>query len=198
VRVPSSGGIGTALAIAAAGDNISLLASYVVFDFSGTPADGGLVKIDTVLGKQKPLSSKLFLPWRVAGDRIGAFAYATGYFAANQVGRWDLANNRFDKSATVPGNPDYSALAVSADGSTLLLADAAHGKIDFLNAATLQLQGSLAVGPKPSGIAVSPDGSQVAVTDGTSNTMIFVDLATRTVQGSVNVGAPSLAVVFQN
>jgi DNA-binding beta-propeller fold protein YncE len=198
VRVPSGGGIGSALAIAAAGDNSSLLASYVVFGFGGAPVEGGLVKIDTLLGKQKPLSSKLFLPWLVCGDRSGAFAYATGYFAPSQVGRWDVANNRFDKSATVPGNPDYSALAVSADAGTLLLADAAHGKIDFLNAATLQLQGSLAVGPNPSGIAVSPDGSQAAVTDGTSNTVIFVDLATRTVQGSVSVGAPSLGVVFQN
>jgi DNA-binding beta-propeller fold protein YncE len=84
-----------------------------------------------------------------------------------KVGIWNVANNRFDKSATLPGNPDYSALAVRADGGTLLLADAAHGKIDFLHAATLQLQCSLAVGPKPSGIAVSPDGSKAAVTDGT-------------------------------
>lgn len=198
VRVPAGGNIGTALSIAAAGDGRSLLASYVVFNISGVPVDGGLVKIDTQLGSQKPLSSKLFLPWLLTGDRSGAFAYATGFLAADQVGRWDLSTNSFDKSATLPGSPNYSALAVSADGATLLLADSAHGKVDFLNAATLQLQTSLTLGGKPTGIAVSPDGSQAAVTDGTSNTVIFVDMATRTVQGSVNVGAPASAVVFQN
>ncbi|MBS0447763.1 MAG: hypothetical protein JSR59_17625 [Proteobacteria bacterium] len=195
VRVPANGGIGSALDIAASGDGRSLLASYEALEIDGPPVAGGIVKIDTTTGAQKPISSFPFIPGIVTSNRTGTASYALGFLSAAQVGVWDTANDVFVKSVVVPGGPSYVGLAAGADGSVLYVADQ-HGKVDLLDGATLQLLGSIATGGHPSGIAISADGKQALVTDGTSNTVIVVDLASGSVAGTVNVGGPSAGAVF--
>ena len=190
---------GTVTALAASGDGISLLATYQAED-DGAVIDSGLVKVDTVSGTQLVSSSYPFVPGAVASSPDGTRAYAVGSPLGNtsQVGVWDTQNgNVFLSAGTIAGNPSYVGLAVSADGSTLYLVDA-NGKVDFVNASTLVVIVSLAVGTHPSGISLSADGEQALITDSTSTSVTVLDLANQSVVGTVSVGAPSAGSVFLN
>jgi YVTN family beta-propeller protein len=197
VRVPSQGGIGSAITMAGSGDGRSLLATYAVLAIDGGPIAGGIAKIDTTSGAQRNLSSFPFVPGIVASNRAGTAAYAIGFLNEAQVGAWDTANNVFVKSAVLAGSPSYVALAAGADGSTLYLVDA-RGKVDILDATSLQRLASVAAGTQPSGIAISADGRHGLVTDRGSNRVSVLDLTTRAVIGTVDVGAPSAAAVFMD
>jgi len=190
-------GIGSAISLAASGDGHSLLASFAVFGIDSGPVESGIIKVEVATRQQKRISSFPFVPGLVASDRSGLNAYAISFINSNQVGRWDTANDVFSQSAVIAGNPVYVGLGVSGDGSTLILVDQ-HGKVDFVQAATLQVFASIPVGSKPSGIAVSADGSQALVTDSQSNSVTVLDLVNRSVLGTVNLGAPSAGAVFLN
>lgn len=195
LRVPQSGGIGSALQIAPAGDGSTLLASYVALNFSTAPVGGGLLRVNPATGRQQVLSSFPFLPLAVAADRSGQYAYATGFLVPGALGQWDLANGRFVRAVAPAGNPQYGALATSADGSLLLAADA-HGKVDLLDTASMSVVAQLPAGTRPSGVAVSADGTRALVTDAGAPRVTVIDLPQRRVLGTVEVGAPSQAVSF--
>jgi DNA-binding beta-propeller fold protein YncE len=195
-KTPSGGGsIGSALSIAGSGDGHTLLASYVAIQIDGGPSAGGIVKIDTVSGAQGRISSFPFVPGVVASNRTGTLCQAIGFENPAEIGVWDTVGNKFLESVVMPGNPSYVALASGADGTTLYLVDS-QGKVDILDATTLQLLGSLPVGTHPSGIAISADGTQALVTDSASHAITVLDLTTSTIVGTVNVGAPSAGAVF--
>jgi DNA-binding beta-propeller fold protein YncE len=188
-------GLGSALTLAASGDGRSLLASYLVLAIDGGPTDAGIIKLDTVTGVQRLLSSLPFVPGNIVASADGLAAYGVGILQGGVVGRWDLATQRFSASRTLPGNPVYVDLAVSRDGSQLLLVDQ-KGKVDFVDAATLQLITSVAAGPKPSAIAISGDGRSAVVTDSQSPSVTVLDVPNRRSIGGVAVGAPSSGAVF--
>lgn len=194
VRTGGSG-LGTALRLAASGDGRSLLASYVVVGLDMQPVDAGIVKLDTVSGAQRKISSQLYAPDRIASSPDGTAAYGVGFFQGDIVGRWDIANNVFSLKATLPGSPAYVDLVVSHDGSVLLLVDQ-HGKVDFVDAATLQLLGSVGAGVRPSGIALSADGTRALVTDAGATAVTVLDVPNRLSLGTVDVGAPSNGAMF--
>ena len=189
------GGIGSALKLAAAGDGRSLLASYLVLAIDGGPVGAGIIRLDTVTGAQRLLSSLPFVPGNIAASGDGLTAYGVGLLQTDEVGRWDLATQRFSASRLQPGNPVYVDLAVSRDGRQLLLVDE-KGKVDFVDAASLQLITSVAVGTKPSAVAISVDGLSAVVTDSVSTSVTLLDLPNRRVAGAVPVGAPSSGAVF--
>lgn len=191
------GGLGTALSLAGSGDGHSLLASYVVLGIDSGPTDGGIVKVDAVSGTQLRLSSFPFVPGALVSSPDGAFAYAVAFTNGDQVGSWNTTNNVFLRSATIAGKPFYVGLGVSHDGAMLYLVDQ-NGKVDFVNAATLQLVTSVAVGTAPSGIAISADGTQALVTDGRSTSVTVLNLVVPSVIGTIDVGAASSGSVFLN
>lgn len=195
LRVPQGGGLGTAIGIAGAGDDTTFLASYVALNFSGAPVAGGLLRVNPATGAQRALSSFPFLPSVVAADRSARFAYATGLLAPGTLGQWDLSNNRFVRSAAMPGGPQFTALAPSADGSLLLAADA-RGVLYFVTTATLALENTFPAGTRPSGVAVSADGAHAIVTDAGSNRITVFAVGQRSAIGTIDVGAPSSAVMF--
>jgi YVTN family beta-propeller protein len=120
-----------------------------------------------------------------------------GKSATDQVGTWDTRHNVFMGATTIVGDPSFAGLAVSADGSTLYLADA-NGKVDFVDASSLEVIASIAVGTNPSGISVSADGQQALITDSTSTSVTVLDLVNQSVVGTVALGAPSAGSVFLN
>jgi YVTN family beta-propeller protein len=197
IRTGANGDIGTAMSIAASGDGQSLLASYVVLMVSGNLVDAGIVKSASNGSQQRRIASYPFAPGLVASDRSGTAAFAIDFYNANQVGRWDTVNNVFVKSATLPGNPSYTGLAVSSNGAALYLADS-KGKVDIVDAVSLQWLASVPVGTQPSGIAVSADGTQAVVTDAQSSQVTVLDLVQLKVLGTVDLGAPSRGAVFLN
>lgn len=193
--VLKTGSLGSALSIAASGDGQTLLASYVVLQIDGGPTDAGIIQLNTATGMQKKIHSPSIVPDRIVSSAAGTLAYGIGYYSPNQVGVWDTANGVFVRSALMPGNPSYAALAVSADGNTLYLVDQ-HGKIDFVDAASLQVRAAVPVGVSPSCIAISADGTRGLVCDATSNRATVIDLVAPGVVGTVELGAPSAGALF--
>lgn len=191
------GGLGSAFLLAATGDGQALLASYAVFAIDGGPTDGGIVWIDALTHRQQRLSSRPFVPNQIASNTGGTRAFGIGLLDSAQVGVWDLGTRTFLQKATLPGSPSYVALAVSPDGNTLYLADQ-KGKLDIVDALTLQWRGSVAAGPRPSGIALSQDGRQALVTDAQSTRATLLDVITPAWLGEVELGAPSTGAVFLN
>lgn len=79
-------------------------------------------------------------------------------------------------SSTVGGtNPTGSGygLGITPDGTQLYLADAVHGLVTILDAATLAVVRTLVVGAVPRNVAFSPDGRLAVVTDGDGR-VVFV------------------------
>jgi len=198
IKIKTDGG--TVVTLAASGDGVSLLATYQAED-DGAVIGSGLVKVDTVSGAQKLMKSYPFVPGPVASSADGSRAYAVGYMdgnpATDQVGTWDTRHNVFMGATAIAGDPSFTGLAVSADGSTLYLVDA-NGKVDFVDASTMDVVASLAVGTNPSGISVSADGQQALITDSTSTSVTVLDLTNQSVAGTKAVDAPSVGSVFLN
>jgi YVTN family beta-propeller protein len=86
-------------------------------------------------------------------------------------------------------------LQLSPDDKVLYVVDR-HGKLDFLDAATLKLTGSVPVGVQPQGIAINLDGSEATVGDGKSLSVSIVDLTQRVVRRTVPIGTPSTGAAY--
>jgi hypothetical protein len=190
-------GGGSANTIAASGDGQSLLASYQVIGLGIQLVDSGIVTVNTTTSAQKILSSFPYVPGAVASNAAGTRAYSVGYSNGNEVGVWDTQNNVFLNAKTIPGNPFYVALAVSADGNTLYLVDQ-KGKVDFVNASNMQLITSIAFGERLSGICVNSTGSEALVTVSGGSSVSVLDLSHQTEIGALSVGYPPVGCTYIN
>jgi DNA-binding beta-propeller fold protein YncE len=190
-------GGGSAISIAASGDGRTLLASYEVLGIGIVLVDSGIVTVNTSTAAQKILSSFPYVPGAVASNPAGTRAYSTGFTSGSQIGVWDTQNNVFLSTATIPGNPFYVALAVSADGNTVYLADR-HGKVDFVNASSLQLILSVPAGTNPSGICVNSTGSEALITDSSSTSVTVLDLTRGIATGTIPAGYASVGCTYIN
>jgi YVTN family beta-propeller protein len=98
-------------------------------------------------------------------------------------------------SNTTTGNPisvgpsSYS-IAVSADGSKVLVADDVDNAVRVISSSTLNVVSTISVGNMPEGVTTSPTTAKAYVSNYGSNNVSKIDLTTNTVAGSpVTVGS---------
>ena len=70
----------------------------------------------------------------------------------------------------------------------MFVANGARGTVSVVDAATLRVSRSIAVGSRPWGVALSPDGALLVTADGMSDQITIIDTATLAVAGRVTVG----------
>lgn len=87
------------------------------------------------------------------------------------------------------------SLAVSADGSTVYVAEYLAKRISFLDAASGTMQGSVAVAESPWALALSPDGTRLYATGAAPAGKVFVvDVASKAVVQTFDAGHTPVAV----
>jgi len=96
-----------------------------------------------------------------------------------------------------PASPTYasSAVAITPDGSTLLVVNPDSNSVTFVDATTQSAVAELAVGVDPRSVAISPDGSWACVTNQGSDTLSVIDIASRQVMRTVPTGDRPVGVV---
>ena len=78
------------------------------------------------------------------------------------------------------------AVAVTANGSTALVAESGTGKVAVINLTTFMTTGEIATGPGPIRLALS--NTQAVVVNGDNDTVTVIGLASNTVQKTLTVG----------
>jgi YVTN family beta-propeller protein len=90
-----------------------------------------------------------------------------------------------DGTIAVGAHP--AALALTADGGTLLVGSPGDGTVSVVDTATREVVDTVAVAD-PRAIAITPDGTRAYVASAASGSVVALDLVGRTVGGSVVVG----------
>ena len=86
------------------------------------------------------------------------------------------------------------SLAVSADGSTVYVAEHLAKRVAFFDTASGTVQGAVAVAECPWGLAVSPDGTRLYVTGAAPAGKVFViDLGSKSVVQTFDAGHTPVA-----
>ncbi|MGZ3335331.1 MAG: YncE family protein, partial [Isosphaeraceae bacterium] len=90
------------------------------------------------------------------------------------------------------------ALALSSDGSRLLVANQTAGSVSLLDTASGKVLHELATGDKPAGVAISSDGTRGVVTHwfGYDLALLKIDHDRMTITGRVEVGPEPRGVVL--
>ena len=100
--------------------------------------------------------------------------------------------------ATVPVGNRPLGVAVSPDGSAVLVTNNTDGTVSIIDAATNKVRTTLAVGRLPNAVVVKPDGSRAYVANGGDSTVSVIDLATDAVIATIPLisarFAPGLAL----
>jgi YVTN family beta-propeller protein len=95
-------------------------------------------------------------------------------------------------SATVPLNYNDAVkpvgVIVSPDGSRIYVANGRANTVSVIDAATLQIVTTVAVGQRVWGIALTPDGKRLYAANGLSNDVSVIDTATNNRVTSVKAG----------
>jgi YVTN family beta-propeller protein len=103
------------------------------------------------------------------------------------------ATNEVTATIAVGANP--FGVAVTPDGSTVYVANAAFGTntVSAIATATNRVTATIPVGSEPGGVAVTPDGSKVYVANFLSNNVSVIATATNTVTAAITVGSGPVA-----
>lgn len=91
-------------------------------------------------------------------------------------------------SPNTPGRYASSAIAMTADGGTLITVNPDSNSVTLVDTASRSVVAELSVGVDPRSVAVSPDGATAYVANQGSDEISAVDLAARVVVTSVAVG----------
>ena len=117
---------------------------------------------------------------------FNAPAHAT-WEAPIQENYWDRQNYACDVLG--PGcntnSVGINGLAVTPDGTTLLSSETNLGRVQFLNAATGAVNGTVTVGSAPQAIVVNSSGTTAYVTNANDRTISVIDIATLSVTNTV-------------
>jgi PQQ-dependent catabolism-associated beta-propeller protein len=102
-----------------------------------------------------------------------------------------LDTRRHTVVGTVPlenGGGKPVGVVVSRDGKRVFVANGARGVVSVVDAGTLRVVRSIAVGSRPWGVALSPDGALLVTADGMSDQVSIIDTKTLAVIGQARVG----------
>lgn len=83
------------------------------------------------------------------------------------------------EDATPNWKRSSSAIAITADGATLLVVNSDSNSLTLVDTASHSVQAEISVGVDPRSVAVSPDGSVAYVANQGSNSLSVIDIATR-------------------
>jgi YVTN family beta-propeller protein len=89
----------------------------------------------------------------------------------------DTAQVKVIKTIALPKGARPMRVRVAPDGAKLYASTGRGGTVTVLDAASLEVAGSIAVGQRPWGIVLSPDGKYLFAANGPSNDVSVVDLA---------------------
>lgn len=97
---------------------------------------------------------------------------------------------RGDDTPQTPKNPSPVALALSADGSRLLVANQGTGTVALIDPKAGKVLAEVATGEKPSGVAITRDGSRAVVTHWFGYDAAILDISADAIKvaGRVEVG----------
>jgi len=100
--------------------------------------------------------------------------------------------------AAHPLGPAPTRLAITPDGSRLLVTNVHDGSVTVMDTATSSILQTLAVGQGPADVAISPDGSLAYIPNQLDGTTTVIDIAATAVLTTVNVpgGGGPLAAAF--
>ncbi|QOZ72515.1 autotransporter domain-containing protein [Bradyrhizobium arachidis] len=150
-------------------------------------APGQVLEFDTLTNA--PIGSAIatgLYPQNAVFSPDGRFAYVVTY-GSSEVAVIDVVSRNV--VATIPVGGGATALALSADGSSLYVAFTTGSSVSVISTATNHVVGSpIAVVTDPHGIAVSPDGTRIYVANAGSNSVSIIDAASKAVIGTIAVG----------
>ncbi|HHX83259.1 MAG TPA: beta-propeller fold lactonase family protein, partial [Pseudomonadaceae bacterium] len=119
---------------------------------------------------------------------------------AGEVARLDVSTNTIvlTKSLQEIDGVKPKGVLLSPDEKTLYVSTGRANSIAVLDAETLELQDTIAVGNRVWGIALSRDGSRLYAANGVSGTLSVVDTAAREEIATVEVGDMPWGVVLDD
>jgi PQQ-dependent catabolism-associated beta-propeller protein len=127
-------------------------------------------------------------PRGLAFNKDGSHAYVSSEIG-NEIAIIDTKTMKIIKKATVDINKSKPmAIRLSPDDKTLYLTTGRAAKVAIMDADTLELKGSVAVGKRVWGAELSRDGSTLFTANGVSNTISVVDTASQKTVKEIEVG----------
>ena len=118
----------------------------------------------------------------VSPDQASVYVTSNVTSGPAMISRLDTTNLTIDDSWPIASGGDTAAgIAISPDGQTLYVviqdSISSAGTLLVIDAATKQVEASLAVGVTPSVVAVSPGGDRVYVTNNASSTLSVIEVS---------------------
>jgi len=107
----------------------------------------------------------------------------------------DMTQMRVVKSAPTGGSRPVD-VALSRDGKRAWVSHGGSGDIRVLDASTLDVLATIAVGPRAWWTALTPDGSRLYVTVGRAGDVAVIDTAAAKVVGRVATGTLPWGIVI--
>jgi YVTN family beta-propeller protein len=133
----------------------------------------------TILGIPKPQLMTLSLD--------GQSLYVTTYDANGPV--YVASASAHAITSTIPVGQRDHGVAITPDGSRVLIANLASGTISVINTATNSVIDNITLGGFPTDIAITPDGAAAYVTDAFENVVRVVAIPSGSITAVVPVGA---------
>jgi YVTN family beta-propeller protein len=141
-----------------------------------------------------PPALAMFLMLVTVGTALGENAYVIfqpKFPGVGEVAVIDTASAKMVGKFTVAGEP--SAIAVTPDGTKLLIVDALAGALTVVDASDHSVKARIPL-QSPGQIVVTPDGSKAYVVT-ESSVVAVVDLVTETLAKQIKTGWPSISAI---
>lgn len=104
----------------------------------------------------------------------------------DSIGAVDLLSYRFTDKSRLRGGDDPREIALSADGTSLLVANAGSNTVSIVDPRSLQEKGRILVGSSPRSVLADPGGGRAYVFNTLSDTISVIDIPAKTVSATVS------------
>jgi len=103
----------------------------------------------------------------------------------DSIGAVDLLSYRITDKGRLRGGDDPREIALSADGSTLLVANAGSNSVSIVDPRSLQEKGRILLGSPPRSVLADPGGGRAYVFNTLSDTISVIDVRANTVSATL-------------